>query len=210
MEGDDVVSAVRESCATELDRLGSEKSLVAATAAQLDRETVLASAATAEARARDTFTEWAEDTDHPDAHDAFEAVAETERTHYERVADLLKTPPTVPAPDTVHEYLRGLEDPAERVGAGLVGRPLVAERSLLQVINFFVNEGDRQRADLFRELRSDTGDTVDRGADLLDSVCDDEAAYERAHDAAVETIERAYEEYANDLEELGIDPKPVC
>jgi len=210
MKGDDVVSAVRESCATELDRLGSEKSLVAATEAQLDRETVLASAAAAEARARDTFTEWAEDTDHPDARSAFEAVAETERTHYERVADLLKTPPTVPAPDAVHEYLRELEAPPERVGAGLVGRPLVTERSLLQVINFFVNEGDRQRADLFRELRSDADDTVERGAELLDAVCDDDAAYDRARKAAIETVEHAYEEYASDLDALGIDPKPVC
>lgn len=210
MNGDDVVSAVRESCATELNRLGSEKSLVAATAAQLDRETVLASAATAEARARDTFTEWVEDTEQPDARSAFETVAETEQAHYERVAELLKTPPTVPAPDAVHEYLRGLDAPPERVGAGLVGRPLVADRSLLQVVNFFVNEGDDQRADLFRELRRDTDDTIERGVELLDVVCDDEAAYERARDAAIEVVERAYEAYANELESLGIDPKPVC
>jgi rubrerythrin len=210
MDGTAVLAAVREECATELDRLGSEKALVASTAAQLDRERVLAAAAAAEARAHETFTAWADDEGHAAAADAFRDVAATEADHHERVVSLADGAVADTEVDALHDHLRDVAGTPERVAAGLVGRPLVASRSLLQVINFFVNEGETAAAETFRDLRSDTDATVERGAALLDEVCGSDAEYERARAAAVAAVEVAYEAYATDLEALGIDPKPVC
>lgn len=214
MDGMGVLEATREECATEIDRLGSEKSLIASTDAQLDRNRVLVEAAIAEMHAHTTFSIWKDDEDHPTAAETFRKVAATEIDHYERVIALADTAPDdpnpKPSPHSLHEHLRTLEETPERVGAGLVGRPLVTLRSLLQVINFFINEGNTTAADLFRDLRSETDTTLERGVKLLDTICGSDDEYERARDAAVTTIEVAYETYVTDLEALGIDPKPIC
>lgn len=210
MDGSDVVDRIREDAAVELDRLGSEKALVAATGADLERETVLATAAAAEARARDTFAAWADDEAAAEARAAFAEVAATEDAHHDRVVALLDGQPDPPDPDALHGHLRGLEGTPERVGAGLVGRSLAASQSLLQFVSFFVNEAARSEADLFRDLRADTDETVERGAAVLDAVCGSDDEFERARDAAVEAIEVAYGEYADQLESMGVDPKPVC
>jgi hypothetical protein len=209
MDGSEVVAAVREAAGTELDRLGGEKALVAATDAHLDRETVFRAAAATEARARETFREWAEDEQHDAAAGAFDAAAATERDHHERVVAELDGDPGSPDVDALHGYLRGLDETPERVG-GLLGRSLASERSLLQFVNFFVNEGDRATADLFRDLRSDTDALVDESAALLDEVCDDEADFDRARAAAIDAVQAAYEVYETSLQDLGVDPKPVC
>ena len=210
MTGAEVADAIEEETTTELDRLGSSKALVAATTADLEREPVLSAAAAAEARARETFEAWADDEANAEAREAFAAVAETEADHYDRVVALFDADPAAPDSDALHEYLRGLDDTAERVGAGLVGRSLASSRSLLQFVNFFVNEGARTEADLFRELRADTDATVERGVEVLDAVCADAADYDRARAAGVEAVETAYREYAAQLEAMGLDPKPVC
>jgi len=212
MDGDTLVETVRDRMATELDRLGSEKALVAATDAQLDRERVLVSALAAERRAAATFDAWATDEADTDAREAFEGVAALEREHADRVAALLDDPnaDTAPDPDALHAHLRGLDSTPERVAAGLVGRPLVSDRSLLQVVNFFVNEADEPAADVIRDLRAETTALVDDGATLLDSCCADDADWERARDAAAETVAVAYEEYAETLQGMGVDPAPVC
>lgn len=231
MDGPEVVAAVREAAATELDRLGSEKALIAATGADLDTAAVLRAAADAEARARATFGAWADDEDHDAAGEAFADAAAAETDHHERVVAELDAEPdaaggsppdaasdteagpdpgTASGADPLHDYLRGLDGPAERVGAGLVGRSLVASRSLLQFVNFFVNEGATREADLFRELRRDTDETVERGGAVLDAVCESEDEYERAREAAVEAVRIAYGEYTRQLEGMGLDPKPVC
>lgn len=210
MTGAEVVDAIEEETTTELDRLGSNKALVAATTADLAREPVLSAAAAAEARAHETFEAWADDEANTEARAAFADVAEAEADHYDRVVALLDADPDAPDPDALHEYLRGVDDTAERVGAGLVGRSLASSRSLLQFVNFFVNEGARTEADLFRELRSDTDATVERGVEVLDAVCADAADYDRARAAGVEAVETAYREYATQLETMGLDPKPVC
>ncbi|MEF8857027.1 MAG: hypothetical protein V5A16_06350 [Haloplanus sp.] len=211
MDGNTLVEAVREQMATELDRLGSEKALVAATAAQLDRERVLASTLAAERRAAATFDAWAESEDDPDARAAFERVADLERDHADRVAAMLDDPAADadpdPDPDALHAHLRGLDATTDRVAAGLVARPLVSDRSLLQVVNFFVNEADESAADTVRDLRSETAALVDDGVALLDARG---TAWERARDAATETVAVAYEEYADQLREMGVDPAPVC
>ncbi|AZH24550.1 rubrerythrin family protein [Haloplanus aerogenes] len=212
MDGDTLVETVRKRMATELDRLGSEKALVAATEAQLDRERVLESTLAAERRAAATFDAWAESEADPDARDAFERVAALERDHDDRVRELLDDADTdaAPDPDALHTHLRNLDSTPERVAAGLVARPLVSDRSLLQVVNFFVNEADESTADVIRDLRSETAALVDDGVALLDSCCTDDADWERARDAAAETVAVAYEEYAETLQGMGVDPAPVC
>jgi len=211
MDGDTLVETVRDRTATELDRLGSEKALVAATEARLDRERVLAATLAAERRAAATFEAWVDDEDDADARGAFERVAALERDHAERVAALLDDPDAVDAdPDPLHTYLRGLDATPERVAAGLIARPLVSSRSLLQVINFFVNEADESAADTIREFRSETDALVDDGAALLDDCCADGDDWDRAADAAAEAVAVAYEEYAETLRGMGVDPAPVC
>jgi len=170
---------------------------------------VLDAAARSEARAVETFETWAAETDDERVHKAFADAAATERDHYERVAERLDGEVNAES-DPLHDYLRGLDDPVERVAAGLVARPLVASRSLLQTINFFVNDADESMAQLFRELRSETDAMAEEGAAVLESLCESGDDWDRALDAASETIDVAYEAYADALEGLGIDPKPVC
>lgn len=203
------VERVRSANATRLDRLGSEKALVATTEAALDRETVLEAAAAAEARAAVTFEAWREDETDERAREAFAAAAEQEHDHQERVCDLGEVSVRDPPADALHDHLRGLEATVPRVAAGLVGRPMVASRSLLQVINFFVNEGEGDAADVFRDLRAETDAQAESGGEVVIAVCADDEL-ERAVDAAGAAIDAAYGEYAETLEGLGIDPKPVC
>jgi len=211
MDGADLVTAVRTGASTELDRLGSEKALVAVTDATLERDAVLSSAAASERRAAETFQAWADDEEHDAARRAFGEVAETERAHLERIRERLDEERDGHGEsDTVHEYLRELSGTPERIGAGLVGRPLASERTMLQVINFFVNEADEGTADLFRDLRSETEALTETGADLLDGVCETDDEWERARRAAGKVIDVAYQEYASTLEGMGLDPKPVC
>ncbi|MCD2198442.1 rubrerythrin family protein [Halobacterium sp. KA-4] len=200
---DDVAAAVE----TELDRLGSSKRLVALTDASLDDETVLRAAATSEAAAADVFAAWAADAT-GDAAETFAAFAERERDHYERVAAELGEDPDAD-PGAVHDYLRDLDDTVERAG-GVVGRGLVAERTLAQFVSYFVNSADEARADLFRELRTDTDADTEAALSLLADAAADEADVERARAAAIEVVNVAYEEYVEALESMGVNAKSVC
>ena len=202
--------AVAEAKAVELDRLGSQQSLVALTDADLDAEAVLRAVAQSERTARETFSEWAESEDDPEASETFASLSERESDHYERVVAGLDgefTPSD--AVDPMHDHLRGLDTAVERA-AGLVGRSLVADRTQLQVVNFFVNEADERRADLFRELRADTREGVETGAELLESQCDGEEDWDRAKEVAEDVVQIAYDDYAETLEGMGLDPKPIC
>lgn len=212
MDPEAFAESIREECSTELERLGSEKALVAATDARLDREHVLAAAAAAEVRAAETFEAWADDEDDEGARETFERVAGIEREHAERVRDRMDEGGSADPSDSdaLHDYLRDLDGTVERIAAGLVARPMVASRSLLQTVNFFVNESEESTADLFRDLRTETEELIGEGGDLLAERCEGEDDRERARAAAVEAVERAYGEYADSLEGMGIDPKPVC
>jgi hypothetical protein len=210
MDAAALVDAVESETATELDRLGSSKLLVALTGADLDADTVLRAAAGSERAACETFRAWADTEPDATAGAAFDAVAEQEADHYERVAaelDGFEPPDEV---DALHAYLRGLEGTVERAAAGLVGRTLVSTRAHTQLIGFFVNEADRARADLFRDLKADTDAALDDGRDVLDTVCGSGDDWTRAEDAAVAAVETAYDEYVGALDDLGLDPKPVC
>ncbi|MDS0473712.1 rubrerythrin family protein [Natrinema sp. 1APR25-10V2] len=211
MDADDFQPAIEESMGTELERLGSSKLLVAHTNADLTTERVLQTAADSERAAAETFEAWVDDEDHDGARDAFAEFRDQERDHYERVTALLEGDHESDGADggPMHDRLRSLETTAERLG-GLVGRSLVGDRTHLQVVNFFVNEGDERRADAFRELRSETAAQGDRALAVLEDVCDEAEDWNRARAAAEDVIEAAYEVYAASLNELGLDPKPIC
>jgi len=203
---------VREDEATALHRLGSDKYLVAATGADLSAPAVLETVATTAASGRDTFAAWADGASEPAA-GTFAAAAETEAAAYDRVAEALaeegSDPPEADPGDAVHRALQAADDTVERAAA-MVGRGLVCDRARLQVVNFFVNEGDRGRADLARELRTGATDQADDGAALLADRCDGDADWDCARETATEVVSAAYAEYAEQLEAIGVDPKPVC
>ncbi|WP_436929965.1 rubrerythrin family protein [Halosimplex halobium] len=218
MNGQALVDAVREAKATELDRLGSDKYLIAATGADLEGAPVLRSVAESAASGRDTFSRWADEAT-GDAASAFETAAEAECDRFDRVVDSLAALPdddadaaaTIDGTDApLEDALAEVDGTVERLAAAFVGRPLVADRTLLQVVSFFVNEADEQRADLARDLRSETQARLDEGVDLLDAVCETDADWERAQRAAEDVVAAAYEAYATALEAMGVDPKPVC
>lgn len=219
MNGEAFRERVAEAKATELDRLGSEKLLVALTDADLTPERVLSAAAASEHVARETFEAWAgaeREAGDADAAAVFADVAEQEADHYERVVTHLPDADDIgggtgseATPGPMHASLRDRGTTIERA-AGLVGRGLVSDRTHLQVINFFVNEGNATLADLFRDLRAETGASLERGLDLLEDRCDDEADWETATAVAADTVKHRYDDYADALAGMGLDPKPVC
>lgn len=209
MNGAELVANVRGERATELDRLGSEKALVAVTGAQLERGPVLSAPARLLAGAAATFADWADATDGP-AGEAFADAAATATEHGDALLGLADGADADGDPPYVIDELGTAETTPERVAAGLVAYPLVAERLLLQVINFLVNEGDRSKADTVREVRSDLQAMPDDAAGVLDAVCTDDGDWVTAQKATTDAVGMAYDEYATSLEEMGLDPKPVC
>ena len=210
MDAETFVEDLEAEKRTQLERLGSGKLLVALTDAELSEARVLEVAATSEYAAAETFHGWADDEGAADARAAFEDVAAQEDEHFERVRAHLDgyEPPTAPGP--MHAYLRAREDTVERVATGLVARPLVSVRAHTQVISFFVNEADEPRADLFRELKAETEAVVGTGRDLLEAHCGDEADWERAAATAEYLIQVAYDDFADSLSGLGLNPKSIC
>jgi hypothetical protein len=196
----DVTERVRESHATALDRLGSEKSLLALTEARLETPAVLSAAGAALASARATLSDWAADAGGPVA-DALAAAVDLGAAA-DRVAESLDA--ALPG-DSPFVSLAADTD-AGRAGAGLVGLGLVLDRVFLQCVSFFVNEADTARADLFRDLRGVADDLLDTAADLgLEGDAADEAA-----GAAGAVVDAAYDAYVDRLEAMGFDPKPIC
>ena len=210
MNADDLRTGVETANETELGRLGSSKLLLALTDAELDRESVLRAAAASEVAARETFSAWAADEPHDVAADLFADIADQEQRHYERVVDLLGEDVESPGRGPMHAYLREREGTAQRLAGGLLGRTLVSDRTHLQVINFFINEADEATADVFRDLRTETREAQDQGLALLDSVCATDEDWETAETVANYVIQLAYDDYADVLAGMGVDPKPIC
>ena len=210
MDGETFVAELETTTATQLKRLGSDKLLVALTDATLEEGRVLAAAAASEYAAAETFHAWASDEADAGARAAFEDVAAQEDEHAERVTAHLDAfePPTAPGP--MHAYLRGREDTVERVATGLVARPLVSARAHTQVVSFFINEADRERTDLFRELKTDTEAVVETGKALLEARCRDEEDWDRAAATAAYLIQVAYDDYVDALAGMGLDPRSIC
>lgn len=195
---------------TELDRLGSNKLLVAITDADLSESRVLRAAADSENAAHNTFAAWAEDESQAEAHGAFVAVADQERRHLERVLDALDESHDPVDGGPMHEYLRGRDDTIQRVAGGMVGRSLVVDQTHKQLVSYFVNEADERRADLFRDLRNETEETLEAGFDLLDSLCGSDDDWADARAAAEYVVQVAYDDYEDSLRGMGVDPKPIC
>ncbi|ADE03033.1 hypothetical protein [Haloferax volcanii] len=211
MDADSFRESVETAKRTQLDRLGSSKLLLALTEADLSEPAVLRAAAYSEHAARGTFAAWAEDETDEEASAAFEATAAQEAEHLDRVLGALDEAVDLPdEPGVMHAYLRGREDAIERVAAGMVGRGLVSIRTHTQVIGFFVNETDEPRADLFRDLKAETEETLATGLDLLADRCATDDDWERARMVAEYVVQLAYDDYADGLAELGVDPKPLC
>lgn len=212
MDGAALLERVREDSETELNRLGSEKALLAATEARLEPDAVLVTAAAVLADARETVSAW---------HDAAQAgdAAETLQTTAQRLADAhddvvaelddATDADTLAAVDVPFLSLTAESD-IERVAVATVGLALVLDRLFLQSVSFFVNEADTARADRCRDLRGMTEDVLADGQDALDALCDDDADWDAAAAAATGTIEAAYEDYVSRLDAMGFDPKPIC
>jgi len=209
MNAQTFVDDVREDNRTALDRLASEKALLAVTGADISSEGILGTVASSLAGLQTTVEEWAAESTDPATRDLFEGTAASLEAQHERtVGELDGDPggnPPVPIP-TVGTF----EDPVERVGAAFVGHGLVFDGVLLQAVSFFVNEAETRRADLMRDLRSAASDRVDDGASTLDSLCAGDTEWSRAESAVTQVIDAAYDDYAETLDRMGIDPKPVC
>jgi len=200
MDAGATIDAVRDRTETERDRLGSDKVLIAATDATLETEAVLTAASTRESGLADILGRWADESD-SDVATQFGAAAEAAAERADRIdAD-------AGDPDGFIDHLETVSGTARRVGAGLVAAPLLADRFYLQVVSFFVNEADERSADTARELRSGASD-LDVARDALAVL--DESGRERARDGAIEAVGVAYDEYADALEAMGLDPRPVC
>jgi hypothetical protein len=210
MDGDSFREAVETAKRTELDRLGSSKLLIALTGARIERDRVLEVAAHSEHAARETFRAWAADESDEDAKKAFEAVADQEDEHLDRVLAALDSEVDLADGGPMHAYLRGREDTVERVAGGMVGRPLVSLRAHNQLIGFFVNEADERGADLFRDLKAETAAVIDDGCALLDDLCESDDDWERAQAVAEYTVQVAYDDYADSLTEMGLGVKDIC
>jgi hypothetical protein len=192
-----VVERVRVETETELDRLGSEKSLLALTEARLESEPVLRATGGTVATARATVEDWAADAGGPTA-DALARAADDLGDACDRVADALGADLPGESPFVT---LAAAGDEA-RAGAALVGLPLVLDALFLQGVSFFVNEADERRADLFRELRETADGMLALAADL--------DLGDPAVEAARAVVAAAYEVYVERLEGMGFDPKPIC
>jgi len=200
MDAGATIDAVCDRTETERDRLGSDKVLIAATDATLEAEAVLTAAATRESGLATVLDQWAAEVDSEGA-TQFGTAAEAAAERADRIdAD-------AGDPDGFIDHLETVSGTARRVGAGLVAAPLVADRFYLQVVSFFINEADEQRADTFREIRGEAS-ALDDGETALGQLSESER--EVAAAAATEAIEAAYDDYAETLEAMGLDPKPIC
>ncbi|WP_435066580.1 rubrerythrin family protein [Haloplanus sp. C73] len=157
-----------------LDRLGSPDLLLALSGGDPDPTALLVAAADSEYAARETFREWAADTDDATLRETFEAVAEQEADHCRRVRDEI---PDAASHDPersgpMHAYLRGRSDPIQRIAGGMVGRTLVSLRTHARLIQFFEGRDSGDRAALFRDLRAETETCLDDGLATLDARAD--------------------------------------
>lgn len=207
MTGSEFIETVRDRNKTALSRLGSSKALYADTQGELEPDEVLRSVATAEHAAMETFESWGDDEDGTAA-EAFTESAVEEQDHYETVSGLLEDHAADDVP-AIQASLRDQEETIDRVGA-FVGRTIAAEKSKEQVTAFFVGQADPQTAGTFRGLKSDLEEQLDRAGALVEAYCDTEGETDRALEAASDAIQTAYEEYTEQLESMGVNPKPVC
>jgi hypothetical protein len=197
----DFVATVQDANKTELSRLGSSKALYALTAGEMEPDAVLTAMADDHHAAAGTYEAWADDESDPGTADLYAAAAAAERDAYDTVAGKLDAHEPGPVP-ALYDAMVDAEGTAERLGA-FVGRTLVAKRHRSQATGFFTGQADPQTASTFRSLGSDLEDHLD---DAVEQLADAEAA----ETAANAVVTAAYDDYFETLEEMGVNPKPVC
>jgi len=204
MDGTTLVDTLTDDLETELSRLGSSKWLYALTDGDMTGDAVRAAAAADAAAAAETFETWAADAD-GDAEALFEALAADatdRRDALDSAAD--------PADRRTYDTLAGFDDPVDRAG-GALGYALVLDRTLGQMVGFFVGDADPSTANQFRDLRDGADEARNRVVDTLDTLCaDDDEHWDRAADAATAVVDATYEDYVSTLESMGVKPKNVC
>ncbi|WP_248515098.1 rubrerythrin family protein [Salinarchaeum laminariae] len=209
MNATDVRDAVQEQKATELSRLGSSKSLYAATGGEMESDAVLAAAADASRAAAAVFEAWADDEDDDQAREAFETTAAEAADHAETAAAELEDYQADESESPLGAHLREIDGTVPRAGA-VLGHVLVADARASQYVGFFVGNADPQTASVFREVRDGLDAQEGRALELLDSVCESDDDWDTAQAAALQAVTVAYEGHVQQLEDLGVDPKPVC
>jgi hypothetical protein len=197
MSESDVAERVESDVQTELSRLGSSKSLYAATAGDLDDDSVLAAFGDTLSHAAGRVGDWAD----ADPSGPWADVADRLGAAADRVADELDGHDQDQVPAGM-AALPAADDSDERAGA-LLGWALVTERTVTQVTGYFTGQADPTTASLVREF----GDDVDAvRAAALDAIADEDAAVA----AATSVVGSAYDTYFATLEDLGVNPKPIC
>ncbi|QLH81552.1 rubrerythrin family protein [Halosimplex pelagicum] len=204
MDPQEFVETVREESATPLSRLGSSKALYADTEGEMDDDAVLGAAADRAHFAAERFDAWGEE-ESGDVSELFADAAATERDHAEAAADERGEYEPGDAPAVV-AHLDGVSGTAERLGA-FVGWALAAGNNADQVVGYFVGQASPRTASTFRAFGGDYDEYVERASELLAAEADDP---DDAVAAAAGAIEADYEDYFETLEELGVNPKPVC
>ena len=206
MDGAEFADHVRAEKETALSRLGSSKSLYAATRGEMDEASVRAALAADARAARETFRTWAEDETSTDAADLFRDAADDAADHR---ADVAPDASDEFEASAVYDALDDYESTVSRLG-GFVGRTLVLGKTLDQMVGFFVGNADPSAAQDFRGVRSDVETQRDAALGLLDTLCDTDADWDAAAEAATGVVEAAYDEYVTTLESMGVQPKNVC
>jgi len=204
MDGPAFVERIESDQQTELSRLGSSKSLYADTVGEMEPEAVLTAAADAAAHAQETFDQWAEESDLELFADASSRVADQYDAILSELGDREQG-----EPPAVTEQLRAAEGTPERLGS-TVGWSLVTERKSTQSSGFFTGQAKPQTASTFRGFGDDYDAIRADALDALEAVCDSDEAWERATTAGTAVVQASYDEYFETLEELGMNPKPVC
>jgi len=202
MDGTTLVGTLTDDLETALSRLGSSKWLYALTDGDMTGEAVRDAAAADAAAAAETFDAWAADAG--ETGDLFDALANSAADRRDAIdAD------AAPADRRTYDTLAEFDDTVSRLG-GALGYLLVLDRTVGQMVGFFVGDADPSTANRFRDRRDSADDDRDRVVDALDDVCGTDDDWDRAGDAATAVVEATYDDYVETLESMGIKPKNVC
>ena len=203
MDGTTLVETLTDDLETELSRLGSSKWLYALTDGEMTGDAVRSAAATDAAAAAERFEAWAANDNAVTT--TFDALAATATDRAETVdAD----PAGTPDAGRTYAALAEFDDAVERLG-GALGHSLVLDRTVGQMVGFFVGDADPSTAGTFRDLRGELDADRDRILDGLDENCDGDD-WDRAAAAGRTVVDAAYDDYVSILESMGIEPKNVC
>ena len=202
MDGTTLVDTVTDDLETQLSRLGSSKWLYALTDGDMTGEAVRTAAAADAAAAAETFGAWVDDADGDG--ETFEALAASAADRRDAV-----DPEADAAARGLYDALASLDGTVSRLG-GALGYLLVLDRTVGQMVGFFVGDADPSTANEFRGLRDGVDADRSRVVDALDSACSADLDWDRAAAAATTVVEATYDDYVETLESMGIKPKNVC